>query len=173
MISPAAPPATPPAQQPGQQSSSTLQQQLLRIMEELRQGAVLEQTMFAMLTPDRRLLKARFVDGAAKDAPLRRFQINLQQRNLFGLLLARPQNLWLNDANRDKLTPLIPAPLQSMLCMEGFFCASLFANGRPFGVLYADCNSGAALDRQTFEQFKRLSQRLSNQLKSGTVRKVG
>lgn len=142
-------------------------------MDQLRREAGLERVMFAMLTPDRRLLRARFLRGVAGDASLRGFQVDMQQRNLFSLLLAKPQNLWLNPANRDKLVPLIPAPLQEMLAMDGFFCASLFVNGRPFGLLYADRGAGEVPQRQAFEQFKSLAQRLGNQLGAVTARKAG
>ncbi len=159
-------PATPPPR-PATQTDNPLQQLLQRIMDELRDDLGMERAMFAMLTPDRKLLKARFVVGADADSPLRRFQVNLEQRNLFRLLLAKPQNLWLNAANRDKLLPLTPPPLQEILDMDGFFCASLFVNGRAFGVLYAD---GGQLDRNGFDHFKRLAQRLGNRLKAGTTR---
>ncbi len=161
-------PAAPSRSRPvAAQAGGALHQQLQRIMEELTGDSGLERAMFAMLTPDRKLLKARFVTGADSDSPLRRFQVNLQQRNLFRLLLAKPQNLWLSAANRDKLLPLIPPPLREALEMEGFFCASLFVNGRAFGVLYAD---GGGLDRDGFERFKRLAQRLGNRLKAGAPR---
>ncbi|MCB1752123.1 MAG: HDOD domain-containing protein [Gammaproteobacteria bacterium] len=141
-----------------------LQTALTDIMKKMREGAGLERAMFALLTPDRKTLRARFIIGAEKDAAIKTFQVNLDKRHLFSVLMLKPQSLWLNVDNRSKYLPMIPPHLHNSLNHHGFFVSSLFIDDKPVGILYADSSDAAKLDSDSFTQFRQLAQQLGANL---------
>lgn len=143
---------------------SPLQNRLLRIFRDIRESTGVDRVMFALLTPDRTQLQAKFIVGADKDAPLRQFQHPIGERHLFTLMLKKPQDIWLNRENQAKITPLISEVGRTALDVRGFYMSSLFINNRPLGILYADRADPEYLDKQGFSQFKTLAQRLGNEL---------
>ena len=147
-----------------QKSGDSLQMQLTRSMKQLRDNTGLERAMFAMMTPDRKTLRARFILGAEKDAAIKTFQVTLDKRHLFSVLLSKPQNFWLNLDNRSKYLPAIPIHTHNALNTQGFFISSLFVADKAVGILYADSSNTANLNGENFTIFKQLSQQLSTEL---------
>ena len=145
-------------------SGSPLQIQLTRTMQQLRDNAGLERAMFAMLTPDRKMLRAKFIIGAEQEAAIKTFQVSLEKRHLFKLLMAKSQSFWLNTDNRKKYLPAIPQYLHNTLNIEGFFISSLFIDDKPIGILYADANDTIKLNNRSFTFFKQLVLQLSTAL---------
>lgn len=145
-------------------SGTPLQVELTRTMKQLRDNAGLERTMFAMLTPDRKMLRARFIIGAEKDAAIKTFQVSLEKQHLFTLLMSKPQSFWLNAVNRKKYLPAIPQHLHMTLNNNGFFVSSLFVEDKPVGILYADANSTTKLNNGSFTFFKQLVLQLGTAL---------
>ncbi len=141
-----------------------LQQSFGLALRKLHDSAGMDRAMFAMLTPDKKSLRARFVIGAGKEAPIRRFQLNVEQRHLFSLLLTKPQEFWLNSSNRKKYLPLIPSSLHDTLDTRGFFVTSVFVRNRPLGILYGDCSDASTLDQHAFARFKQITRQLCDQL---------
>ncbi len=154
----------PTAQAPTSGQEQRLHGGFSRLMKELRDDLGLERAMFAMLTPDRKTLRARFVAGADPKSSLHRFQLNTGQRTLFSLLMAKPQGLWLNKNTRDRYLPLIPPSLMDSVNSEGFFSSSLFFKDKPLGILYADHSDAGALNPEGFVRFKQLALRLGEEL---------
>ncbi|WP_428605658.1 HDOD domain-containing protein [Sedimenticola sp.] len=145
-------------------ADNPLQAGLSRLFRELRESAGVERVMFAMLTPDRQSLKAKFISGADQDSPLRRFHQPLSERQLLGLLMKKPQSIWLRPENRDQLLARMNASLQGSFDVRGFYLSSLYINNRPVGILYADHTDVTSLSPEGFQRFKRLSQRLCHEL---------
>jgi HD-like signal output (HDOD) protein len=139
-----------------------LQREMTQLFRQLRADAGVERVVFAMTTSDRKSLRARFVIGADKEAPLRRFQVDLGQRSLFSAMLSKAQSFWFNADNRDKYRPAIPQSLQQAIDMQGFFASSIHFDGRPIGLIYAD--SSAPLDQAQFDRFRRACQLLQKSL---------
>lgn len=144
--------------------SQLLQEQVILTFREMREKLGVKRAMFARLTPDNRVLKVKFVIGAEKNAPLRQFQLNLDDKHLFSLLMKRPQCFWLKPANRDKYLPLIPESLQPSLEMSGFFAVSIFVRQQPLGLIYVDFPSLEHLTQEGYELFRQLGQTLGTEL---------
>jgi HD-like signal output (HDOD) protein len=160
-------PARKPAAKPAPTPANRLQQGLTRISDRMQQEIGVSRTMFAMLTNDRQGIKARFVAGDDEKKELSCFNCAFDKRNLFGVLLSKPQGFWLREDNRDKYLPLIPAPLREIVNTHGFFIMSIFLRNKPVGLLYADAEQPDALDEEGYKRFKQLCQQLSNQLAGG------
>lgn len=144
--------------------SKASQEHLTGIIRKLRDELGLEHAMFAPVSSDAGSLKVRFVIGAKKGAPLRKFRLDLSERSLFSILMANPKGFWLNRENKEKYISLVPDSLHDALNMEGFFAASVFVDKTPLGLLYADCSDASALNSDNFSKFKKLAVALSKEL---------
>ncbi|MCB1849361.1 MAG: HDOD domain-containing protein [Gammaproteobacteria bacterium] len=162
----------PPVQKNNPAAGSSLQYMLSGIMRQIVAECGVERAMFAMITPDRRSLRARFILGATKEAKIRTFQVGLEKRHLFSALLLKQQSFWLNQGNREKYLTSIPEELHILLNIDNFFVGSLFAAGTSLGIIYGDCGSAGNLDQASFNQFKQLLQHLNQQLAENTTIRI-
>jgi HD-like signal output (HDOD) protein len=147
--------------------ANPLQQGLTLVTTRMRKELGVTRVMFAMLSRDRKTIKARFVTGAEKESALSRFNCAYDKRNLFSVLLSKPQGFWLREDNREKYLPLIPASLREAVDTRGFFIMSIYLRNKPVGLLYADAAQPDALNEEGYKRFKQLCQQLCNQLAGG------
>lgn len=119
--------------------------------------------MFALASPDRQWLKAKWVEGIAADSPLAGLTLNLAKHNLFAQLLGKPQSVWLHDANRDNLKPFLTGELTKAIGYGDFFAMSIFLKDKPLGLLYAD-GRGGGLDEHGYHVFKQVGGKVSQGL---------
>ncbi|RDH90850.1 MAG: histidine kinase [endosymbiont of Seepiophila jonesi] len=142
-----------------------LQALLSRTLHALRDEHGLERAMFAMLSPDRKTLKARFVVDKNNGASLKTFEVGLHSPNLFSILMKKPQALWLNPDNLVKYLPSIPESVVRTVCSSGFFIISVFIKDKPIGVFYADVAcTGGSLNTDQFNNFKTTCRRAMQEL---------
>jgi hypothetical protein len=135
-------------------------------LDALRRELGLGRVMFALASPDRQSLKAKWTEGVAADSPMAGFTLGLGRHNLFAQLLGKPQSVWLHDANRANLEPFITPDMLRLLGRDDFFAMSIFFNDRPLGLLYADARGGTAkrLDETAYRGFKQVGARVSQGL---------
>jgi hypothetical protein len=129
-------------------------------------GEGMGRVMFALASPDRQWLKAKWVEGAAPDSPLAGMALSLAKHNLFAQLLGKPQCVWLHDANRDNLKPFLSGELTKAIGHGDFFAMSIFLKDKPLGLLYADGRNGEGkkLDEHAYQMFKQVGGKLSQGL---------
>ena len=125
------------------------------VMKRIRREAGTRRVVFAMLGRQRDRLRTRLALGAEAGDGLRHLDVDLGQRHLFGIMMRRPQSLWLNRGNRAKYAAYLPEPLQSTWATEGAFMMSLFVGDRPLGLMVGD---GSGLDAEGYRRFRRLCQ---------------
>jgi hypothetical protein len=76
---------------------------------------------------------------------------------LFNRLMEKMQGVWLNEKNRQALDPMIPEKVWELIGHGEFFAMSVFVNGKPVGLFYADRKRGACeLNEQGYLEFKQL-----------------
>jgi hypothetical protein len=140
--------------------ANPLQIQLTDTVDTMQHDHGLNNVMFAMLSPDRRCLKARFVASALHYERLRGFEAKLDEPGLFSIIMQKPQALWLNADNRGKYLPLIPPQTIQSLCDKGFLIMSVFFRNKPIGLFYADnAETEHNLTTDQFNNFKVSCQR--------------
>lgn len=152
-------------------STNPLQQVMTRHMKAMREQTGAERVMFAILTPDRKQLNVRFVLGGDASDPLRRFRTVLGGKDLFSLLMQKPQGAHINNENAAKFVPLIPQASRDMVKAENLFVMSVFVNQKPIGLFVAD-HRDAPLSASGYQAFKSLCQSAGQaleKLKSGTA----
>lgn len=149
---------------PGAASPRNSQELVAWALTTLRQQGM-GRVMFALASPDRQWLKAKWVEGVAADSPLAGLTLNLAKHNLFTQLLGKPQSVWLHDANRDNLKPFLTGDLLKTIGYGDFFAMSIFLKDKPLGLLYADGWDGAnGLDEQAYHMFKQVGGKVSQGL---------
>lgn len=137
--------------------SLNLNQMSAIILKGLHNGLGLSRIVFAMATPDGRRVKGRFTLGVPKDDPLRRFEFDLEGKDLFAQLMKKMQGVWINDDNRARLWPMVNPTLREMIGEADFYAMSLLSGSRPLGLIYADRGHGeCGLDPLTYTDFKML-----------------
>ncbi len=162
--SPAAPVKSAAAARPGPAPAQAapanpLQHRISVLLQQLRQETGLRRIMFAMLTPDKTRIRARFVQEAEK-SDLNEFNVATKSRNLFALLVHKAHALWINSGNQVKYLPYIPEEAAGLLDAGGFFAVSVVVKGQPIGVLYGD-GSHLTMTAENFAAIKQGTQRLA------------
>jgi len=160
---PPAPTATESRNQAGTKPARHL---ISRTMLDIQKLDGLSRVAFITLTRDRKQLATRTTLNSGEPSKIEQFRTNISQQDLFSLLLRKPQSIWMTPEKWAKHARLIPQQSYSLLESENFFAMSLFSKTRPIGLMYTDNGSNsAALDEAAFHNFKRLCQRISNELK--------
>jgi HD-like signal output (HDOD) protein len=147
-------------QAPPQKPVNPLQELLNSALHRMHEELGLSRAMFAMLSPDKSALRARFVVEAEKQLSLKGFVLNMTKPSLFKALLNKPQAISLNRNNADKYLPLIPPSAMEQINSSGFVSMSIFIKGKPVGLFYADNGiSGPGVTRQQYDNFKVICQK--------------
>lgn len=127
------------------------------VLEGIYRGVGMDRTVFALLTPRRTGIKAKYVLGTNRDIFQERFQFDISAKppNVFAQVIDSQQPAWIeahDDAEwTEAIGPAISAPLDS----APFFAQAVTVNGNPIGLFYADRGpSGRVLDPDAFENFK-------------------
>ncbi|MDH5632216.1 MAG: HDOD domain-containing protein [Gammaproteobacteria bacterium] len=146
-------------------SSMSLSDIMRKVMHGLHEGVGFNRAVFAMLSHDRRELKARFMIGSDSDPIFNRFHIFLGTPHLFTQIMKKPQGLRYGSHNQEKFGGLIPRPIRDLIGVNSFCAMSLFVSGKPVGMLYADRRStDADIDEMSYKRFRYLCQLASKAL---------
>lgn len=122
----------------------------------MRDELGLRRVMFAMLTPDRQWIRARYV-LEAEPSGLAGFAVAATERNLFSLLLNKPHALWVHRDNHVRYLAHIPAQVAGLLCTQDFYAVSAVVKERPIGLFYGDMGGDSqAMQEAHFTRFREL-----------------
>lgn len=133
----------------------------------LREGLGIDRAVFALLSPDHAMLQGRYFGGVEANSPLHRFEFERHGRSVFARMMDKPAALILNEANRERIKPLLTQHVRQVIEVEEFMAHSIFIGDRPIGLCYADRalshKSFTAEEYQTFRnQCQLLIQRLAS-----------
>ncbi|MEW6646672.1 MAG: HDOD domain-containing protein [Pseudomonadota bacterium] len=131
------------------------------VLEGIYRGAGMDRTLFALLTPDRRGLRAKFALGGERDALIGAFHFTRhpQEENAFFHLLDDPAPLWFEPAKRPEQRRWQTAQLAEAVGRAPFFAAPILVNGKAIGLFFCDrALSERPLDEESFESFKHFVQ---------------
>lgn len=142
-----------------------LQATMGEIMRRIRDEAGAARVVFAILDKERSRLRTRLALGGKTEDGIRRLDVDLRHKTLFGALMGKPQSLWLNDDNAGKYRAFIPDSIRTMLAPQGAFMMSLFVGDKPLGLMYGD---GSELDDQGYRQFRALCHEATSALTAGS-----
>jgi hypothetical protein len=142
------------------QRVNPLQELLNGALQQMHAELGLSRVMFAMLSPDKSTLRARFVVESTKLLSLKGFTLNITKPSLFSTLMKKQQAISLNNTNIEKYLPMIPRSALEQINRSGFVSMSVFIKGKPVGLFYADNGiSGPGVTRQQYDNFKVICQK--------------
>ncbi|MEW6645906.1 MAG: HDOD domain-containing protein [Pseudomonadota bacterium] len=131
------------------------------VLEGIYRGTGMDRTLFALLTPDRQRLGAKFALGGGRDTLTTTFQFtrSAQENNLFFHLLEKPAAVWFDPARNPEQRRWVTAQLNRAVGRAPFFVAPIIVNDKPIGLFFADrALSERALDEESFQSFKHFTQ---------------
>lgn len=131
------------------------------VLEGIYRGIGLDRTVFALLSPDRKSMRAKVVLGHGREKLSNRFVFTRhpQQQNIFFELIDKGQTLWGDTQHSPNLAPFLSSAVASVIGKAPFFCAPIVVNGKSIGLLYGDrAISQRPLDEESYESFKHFTQ---------------
>ncbi|MHB1240112.1 MAG: HDOD domain-containing protein [Gammaproteobacteria bacterium] len=131
------------------------------VLEGVHRGIGLDRTLFALLTADRRTLKARYALGWGPEDVRERFTIDTTHRspNIFVHTLEEGESLWVTQPPEPRLAPLLTPQVAALTGANGFFVMPIVVQNRTIGLFYADREpSGRPLDAESYTSFKHFCQ---------------
>ena len=140
------------------------------VLEGIYRGVGLDRTVFAMLTSDKKAIKAKYALGKDNQNFMHKFHFSLQTNNVFSKLITTPEPIWVEDSQGSKIE--VNEEIRLVLASKEFYVAPLTLSGRVIGLIYADRQpSGRDLDSESFESFQHFVQQASQALEYISPRK--
>lgn len=131
------------------------------ILEGIYRGVGMDRVLFALLTPDRRYLKAKFALGWGDSHIARTFLVEVgpRQPNLFGRTLDSQEAAWVKADPPAEIAALLTPKIAQFIEGPPFFAAPVVVRSQCIGLFYADRRpSGRELDEDGFASFKHFCQ---------------
>ena len=125
------------------------------ILEGIYRGVGLDRAVFALLTADKKAIKAKHALGQDSQKFTSQFHFSLQVNNIFKKLVNEKEAMWIKDVRANEMKQLISSEIRNILSSDAFYIAPILLSGRVIGLLYADRKpSNRELDNESFESFK-------------------
>ena len=131
------------------------------VMEGLHRGVGLDRVLFALLSPDRKELRPKYVLGDPDNHLRLAFSLAMDSsaatpvRHLFSSKLP----LWAHPQSPAEVQQVITDAFRWATGSDAFFMAPVVIRDKPVGVFYADCaSSGRPLEQDGFDAFRHFSQ---------------
>lgn len=125
------------------------------VAEGIYRGAGMDTVFFALMSPDRRLLRVRYVLTQDRRAPLAERSMRVEAGRCIAECIASREPLWHPDFSRGRPDPVLQAQSRG----GAFLLQSLCIGRTPIGVFYADrAASGRVVDRAAFAAFRQFCQ---------------
>jgi len=131
------------------------------VLEGISRGIGMDRVLFAMATPDRKHIKARYTIGwdALKLKNDFVFEVLPESGNIFRHLFDTSNAVYVNRDSPYEIKRLVTENVQQLTGGSPFFAMPATINGRTIGVFYADRKpSKRELDEQLFASFKHFGQ---------------
>ncbi|RNE92297.1 HDOD domain-containing protein [Marichromatium sp. AB31] len=143
--------------------TASLNQVMTLALEGIHRGVGMDRVVFALITPDKRTLKARYTLGSESERLLARFQFTRlpgQNHLLFTVIERQQARCIRGEALAD-----VPATVIQALGRTPFMIAPIEIAGQGIGLLYADrASSARALTEPLFEDFQHFAKQASQGL---------
>lgn len=127
------------------------------ILEGIYRGIGMDRTLFSLLTPDRRGVRAKYAMGPRYQRLLARFHFNRlpDRRNVLFHTMDTKDMFWVDTDRFPELAPMVQPNLVDVVGEQPFFVGPIVVNGISIGLFYADrAASGRPLDEEAYESFK-------------------
>ncbi len=110
------------------------------VLEGIYRGIGMDRTLFALMSPDHKTLKAKYALGPQRQLFTEKFQFNLSKLspNIFLYAMAKKECFWDKADKKHPLAKLITPDLRSALGKGSFLISPLIIDNKSIGIIYAD-----------------------------------
>lgn len=138
---------------------------LLTCNKAINEGLGMRRTFVCILDKSGEILRPLYCVGIEKDSPIRGLKIKIGTNRFFAKLLNQPASLKVDSKNLSQAKNMIDPVVLNTLSNQNFMAMSLFANGKPIGVVYADASAGEDdISEKEYQAFKKICQSAGNAL---------
>ena len=124
------------------------------ILEGIYRGIGMDRVLFAVITPDKKMLRGKHALGHNSLLFTEMFAFDITDKTLFSLLLKKTDAVWIKDTQAPEYAKAVNADMRNRLACKAFFASPLVINNTPIGLIYADRQStNRPLDAESFESF--------------------
>ncbi len=134
------------------------------VLEGIYRGVGMDRALFALVSPDRQGLRAKYTLGDDDEAVTRHFHFTrqTQQPNLFFQVMDRGNAAWVDSQRQPQYAAQLPPSVTAVIGRTPFYVAPLQINDRAIGIIYADrALSARDLDEESFENFQHFAKQAS------------
>lgn len=125
------------------------------VVNVIHDGIGLNRVVFCRYNEESNLLEGHIFKGSENDPVFNRFNIKMDNNNLFARLIAKPQAVLINDESRKKLWPIVATDFQKLISTNSFVAISVFIKNKPYGMFYADRHTAACqVENKSYNYFK-------------------
>lgn len=132
------------------------------VLEGVYRGVGMDRTVFALMSPDHKSLRAKYALGWDRQQLTQAFHFALSRgapRNVFDHVIKTGHPLWVRQPPDPSVAGLITPEVQQVTGEAPFFIMPIAVQQRPIGILYADRRpSRRPVERSAFTDFKLFGQ---------------
>lgn len=139
------------------ESKPNINSVLEMVLEGMYRGIGMDRTLFALRSPDHRLVVGRYALGTDNEAFCRSFRLETAAgtSSLFGRVIDDRQAVWLQEHAGNASPGLLTTQVLDITGGADFFVTPIEIRGKVIGLFYADRQpSGRSLDEASFSSFK-------------------
>lgn len=137
---------------------------LKHVLLSLHDTVLFERVNFLLLSADKLKLDSKMNKSSnTVDDAFAQLSIELSPKNLFGLLMKKPQAFSLNKNTYEKYWGLVPGKVKAAIQVDRFCMTSVFYGPKPLGMIYADKPEGK-ISADDFKAFQQLTMMLNKGL---------
>ncbi len=126
------------------------------VLEGIYRGVGMDRTLFALLSPDRRQLRARYALGQGRNQLVRRFSFQTASttENLFSCVILAQKSFNVSAPPTADIAPMVTPALRELTSDAPFYVSPIVVNSQSIGLFYADRQpSGRLLDQESYASF--------------------
>jgi len=131
------------------------------VLEGVYRGIGMDRALFALLTPERDQIRAKYAVGNGTESLSDKFifPIDNNMPNIFARTLLEKHALWIKDASASEYQNHMTPHISNTIGTKSFYLAPIIVNQRAIGLFYSDrYSSRRPLDETAYEGFKHFNQ---------------
>lgn len=127
------------------------------VLTGLFDGLGLSRVMFARVAGDQETLQGHLLRGSEGDPAFHRFRADVVPDSILRDIAEKPAAIWVRRERYQRLRPRMPESLHAIAAGKPFFLASVFADNKLRGIIYADRHRpDNDMDKASFGAFREL-----------------
>lgn len=126
------------------------------VLEGIYRGVGMDRTLFALMTPDHKMLRAKYALGTDHEQLTEEFAFPLskQEPNIFLYAMVKKKPIRVQPQKDRDLARMLTPEINNLLGTGELLVAPLVVNNRPIGIIYADrIASQREVDTRTLQSF--------------------